>query len=267
MTTNVPIICPRPFSDEGEGKMFRRIARAFKNRSPRDLPIFLFYNFKYYMKTLSVSEIKSRKKEEEFDKNFGVETSKIREIGSLDVPIEFARLSVRYEPTSVEFFTKMIEALDIKFNRYVFVDYGSGKGRVLLLASRYNFKNIIGVELSKELHQISKKNILQYKDSKQRCPRIKPICCNAIDFIPPDEPLICFFYNPFSESVLREVVNRLEQSIEKNYRPVYILYLDPVYRRVFEQSDIWELGFHNKNMLIYRTSKQANNEPSLLSLA
>jgi tRNA1(Val) A37 N6-methylase TrmN6 len=35
---------------------------------------------------------------------------------------------------------------------YTFIDFGSGKGRALLMAADLQFKSLIGIELRKELH-------------------------------------------------------------------------------------------------------------------
>jgi tRNA G46 methylase TrmB len=41
----------------------------------------------------------------------------------------------------------------------VFVDVGSGMGRVVLQAARYSFRKVIGVEISETLHGIAWENI------------------------------------------------------------------------------------------------------------
>ena len=48
-------------------------------------------------------------------------------------PRRFRR--VRYQPTSVEDFDLLMGKLDVEHDEFVFVDYGSGKGRVLMLAA------------------------------------------------------------------------------------------------------------------------------------
>ncbi len=45
---------------------------------------------------------------------------------------------------------------------FTFIDLGSGKGRVLLMASEYPFQKIIGVEFMPELHRAAQKNIAGY---------------------------------------------------------------------------------------------------------
>jgi len=47
----------------------------------------------------------------------------------------------------------VLEKLSINHSEFTFIDFGSGKGRVLFLASEYPYKKIIGVELARMLHE------------------------------------------------------------------------------------------------------------------
>src|SRR5262249_10509488 len=81
--------------------------------------------------------------------------------------------------------------------------------RNLLLASRYPFREIIGIEFSHELHQIAENNIAIYKDRRQKCRRIGSICVDAADYVPPATNLVAFFFNPFSDVVFADVLNNM----------------------------------------------------------
>lgn len=234
--------------------MFKRVVRAFKRRNLREIFQLVAHNLKYSTKKLSVAEFRARREEHKFDRKFGIKTSSVREMGDLDVPIELARHGVRYEPSAKEYVIQMIGLLDIEFSRYVFVDYGSGKGRVLFLASNYPFQRIIGVEFSRELHQVTKKNIISYTSPAQRCFQIASVCCNAAEFMPPNDPLVCYFYNPFSEFVLQQVVSNLESSLKTKPRPAYILYLEPRCAYIFERSKYWETVVSDDDKAIYRAN-------------
>ena len=52
-----------------------------------------------------------------------------------------------YMPSDPAEFREMMAALPIDFHKFTFIDVGSGKGRTLLMASEYGFKQIVGVEL------------------------------------------------------------------------------------------------------------------------
>jgi hypothetical protein len=107
---------------------------------------------------------------------------------------------------------------------FTFIDLGSGKGRVLLMASDYPFKRIIGVEFMPELHRAAQKNVANYSNARQRCRLIESVCMDARDFQFPPEPLVAYLFNPFSESTFADVLEGLRRSVEQSPRPVYIAY-------------------------------------------
>ncbi len=45
---------------------------------------------------------------------------------------------------------------------FTFIDYGAGKGRVLLIAARHQFDRVVGVELSEPLIRVAAANIAAY---------------------------------------------------------------------------------------------------------
>ena len=86
-------------------------------------------------------------------------SSGMREIGTLDVVSSAAaRYAVRYDPSNPEVVRGLISKLQIDYSRFSFIDFGSGKGRVLLVAAGFPFKEVIGVEFSRELHEVALKN-------------------------------------------------------------------------------------------------------------
>lgn len=74
-----------------------------------------------------------------------------------------------YLPTSTLAFQSIMRNLPTDVSEYVFVDFGSGKGRTLLLAAEFNFKRIIGVEFARELHDTAVKNVKNYSSASQKC--------------------------------------------------------------------------------------------------
>lgn len=109
----------------------------------------------------------------------------------------------------------------------VFLDYGSGKGRAVLQAARrYPFKRVIGVELSDELNQIARAN-LERERARLRCQDVELITADAVDYIPPPDVTVAFFYNPFTGALFDRVIARLLDSIDHNPRPVRIILVYP----------------------------------------
>ena len=141
-----------------------------------------------------------------------------------------------YQPTDPAAFREMMAALPIQFDQFSFVDLGSGKGRTLLLASEYPFRRIVGVELLPALHHIAQENLARYKSEAQKCFALEAVCCDAIDYSFPAEPLLLYLFNPLPESGLRRVMANLERSLRAHPRAVYVLYHNPVLEHVLNES-------------------------------
>jgi SAM-dependent methyltransferase len=120
---------------------------------------------------------------------------------------------------------------------FTFIDLGCGKGRVLLMASDYPFKKIIGVEFMPELHRAAQKNIAGYSNDRQRCRQIEAVCMDVRDFQFPLDPLVVYLFNPFSESTFAAVVENLRESAEQSPRPIYIAYRFTEFEQLLAQAE------------------------------
>jgi hypothetical protein len=141
-----------------------------------------------------------------------------------------------YQATDPALFREMMASLPIEFDRFTFVDLGSGKGRTLLMASEYPFPRIVGVELIAELHRAAQENIRMYHSATQRCTQIEVFCADACEFVLPDTPLVLYLFNPLPEAGLRRVLRNLERSLEQSPRWVWVVYHNPAMNSVLEAS-------------------------------
>ena len=141
-----------------------------------------------------------------------------------------------YQPTEPALFQEMLGRLPIDFREFTFVDLGSGKGRVLLMAADYPFRRIVGVELLPELNRVAEENIRKYKSDAQRCFAVQSVCGDAREFLFPPEPTLLYLFNPLPEAGLEQVVANLERSLRENPRPVYVLYHNPLLEHVLNRS-------------------------------
>ncbi|HVZ19382.1 MAG TPA: class I SAM-dependent methyltransferase, partial [Terriglobales bacterium] len=108
-----------------------------------------------------------------------------------------------YQPTDPAEFREMMQAIAIDFSQYTFIDIGSGKGRTLLMASEFPFRQIVGVELLPELHRVAETNIARFSSPEQQCKEIESVCCDARDFVFPDETVLLYLFNPLPEAAMR----------------------------------------------------------------
>jgi len=109
----------------------------------------------------------------------------------------------------------------------VFLDIGSGKGRALLMAARYPFCRVIGVELSDRLLDIAQNNIERAK-AQLKCHDILLVHADAETYEIPDDVTVVFLNNPFGGAIFARVVNNLLASYDRRPRTLRIIYANPV---------------------------------------
>jgi len=109
----------------------------------------------------------------------------------------------------------------------VFLDFGSGMGRIIIVAGmKYQFRRIIGVEISPELHQIAQENVAR-NARRIRCSEIELINTDVLNYRVPDDVTVVYLYNPFRGHVFQHAVDELERSIDRSPREIRIIYLTP----------------------------------------
>ena len=151
-----------------------------------------------------------------------------------------------YQATEEAAFREMMDTLPLDFREFTFIDVGSGKGRVLLMASEYPFRRIIGVELVSALHHIAQENIAAYQGqpdfangnrphSRIQIP-IESICIDARQFMFPATPLLVYLFNPLPESGLRRLIRNIEGSYSQAPRAIWVVYHNPVLEHVLAES-------------------------------
>jgi hypothetical protein len=133
---------------------------------------------------------------------------------------------VEYTPTP---WFGLRQALPVEWVRSddVFVDFGSGMGRVVFQAAAYYpFKRVIGIELSRELHEVAQVNIERSRD-RLRCRDIELVNCDVGSYEVPDDVTVVYFFNPFTGQTFSLVIDRLLASVARNPRSVRIVYRNP----------------------------------------
>lgn len=131
--------------------------------------------------------------------------------------------SVPYVPIPYQHIFQMLNRIPIAKNESTLLDYGCGKGRVLIAAASFNYKKIIGVELA-DIIKIADRNI---KEMNRR--KVKHIALehkDATEFVVPGDVNIIYFFNPFFGSLLEKVVTNIHHSLQKAPRKMYVIYFN-----------------------------------------
>lgn len=132
-----------------------------------------------------------------------------------------------------------------KYNRKSIVDFGSGKGRVLIVAAHYGFTKLTGVEFAEELCDIAKENIGRNKSSFPEA-TFRILNIDAADYVVDDDDDVFFFYSPFNQHVMAKVGKNIVASVKKAPRKIYIIYIFPQLKKMFLKAGFTEIYYYKK---------------------
>jgi hypothetical protein len=173
---------------------------------------------------------------QKFDEQFGLDTSQTVRLNEME--LDHAASAVQasyYQPSSPAVFRQIAEDLQLEWERFTFVDCGSGKGLVLLLASELPFKRIQGIEFAANLHRTAVENIRKFQSPAQRCRQIEAVCADATNYSFAPEPTVFYLFNPFGEQVLNGFLENIERSWKEHRRELYFVYVEPFFVELFDR--------------------------------
>jgi SAM-dependent methyltransferase len=173
-------------------------------------------------------------REQAFDREFGVDTAGLVRLSDLRIQSGNWVYGHEYQGIDPSALRKMLRELDIRHEDFTFVDFGSGKGRALLLAAEFPFRKIIGVEFAPALHEAARENLRVCRKDRLRCHDIELVCQDAVTYPIPDGPAVFYFYNPFVREVMAKVVHNIRAALERRPRDAVVLYYAP------EFDDLWQ---------------------------
>lgn len=177
-----------------------------------------------------------------FDWRFNVSTHEPLDRFDLDVTDESKMSAWSYVACSPSRFSKVMNMLDINPSEYTFVDIGSGKGRVLIMAAQRGFKSIIGVEFSMSLHKTALQNIHNYQQLKNHnFAMIQLLNIDAIKFQIPKEPCVLCLFNPFQAPVMEKFLAQLQLQIQDRKTPLFVFYIHPTEKLLIEKTGIFDM--------------------------
>lgn len=108
----------------------------------------------------------------------------------------------------------------------VFVEYGCGKGRVVLAAAqRYPFSRVIGLELSPDLSATARALV-----AKEGRLRTRSVCIETLDataYRVPDDMTHAYMFNPFRGETMERVCANMAASLRRAPRRLRLIYLQP----------------------------------------
>jgi SAM-dependent methyltransferase len=110
----------------------------------------------------------------------------------------------------------------------VLLDYGSGRGRVLLRAAHLPFARVTGVELDREDCAMARANAAALAASgRMRCGEIEVLQVDATAWTVPDDVTYIYMFNPFRGEIFRAALARVIESLDRRPRALTLIYANP----------------------------------------
>jgi hypothetical protein len=145
-----------------------------------------------------------------------------------------------YKPTPKLVFDWALAGAPEDFSRFSFVDYGAGKGRVLLLAAQHPFAAVGGIEFAVELHDDATMNIAQFPRSNMKCRKVECVLDDAINLGTLPGEAIHYFFDAFSGAAFAEVLRGIVASYREHPRRLYLILIDQEGGRLAEESGVFK---------------------------
>ena len=135
------------------------------------------------------------------------------------------------------------------------LDIGCGKGGAIELFSQSEFAKVDGIEYSKSISDIARKNMMLLGNNSD----IYNI--SATEFENYDEYDILYMYDPFRDDVFRSVLKKLEAAAGKRNKPMLLVYANPYHHKdivdggVFSLISVVDTDFFHRDVHIYSSEE------------
>jgi len=130
---------------------------------------------------------------------------------------------------------------------YTFLDIGAGKGRAVLLASEFPFRQVIGVELNPAMAAIARSNADIWTQAYSADPTasatapVHIVQEDALSTGLPNGPTLAFLFHPFEDPVLKLLLRRIETVFADRIGSLDLLYVNAEHGAVLDKHPAFTL--------------------------
>lgn len=157
-----------------------------------------------------------------YDRAHGIDTSDVVRLDTLGLAATHRQ---DYHATPWPILERTLSALELHPGD-VLIDFGCGKGRVVVAAAMRPLRRVIGVEISSQLAGLARANFERAR-AKLKCLDVTIVTADVVSYVVPDDVTIAYFFDPFHAEIFAKTVSNLLASLERRPRRLTIVYMDP----------------------------------------
>jgi predicted RNA methylase len=203
----------------------------------------------------SADRILSIVQERLFDLRYGTDTVSFVPLETLTIAGRNVSEGTQYEPTRLRLVRRVLSSLDGPSDG-AFVDFGCGKGRVLLLAAHYGFRRITGVEFAKELCHVARCNWNRYRNKTGVQADVRVVEEDAMEYKIQDDEAFFYMSNPFSATLVEKVAENIMRALTSKPRQGYIIYNNPLWGDAIQRQGFFPVrDFNAGECIVYGNKK------------
>lgn len=183
------------------------------------------------------------------ENKYSINTSRLNDLQTLKISGNNRQHAEIYQGASYYLLEKVLMHLQKLNVPDAIADIGCGKGRVMVVASHFGFKRILGVEFAIELCRQAESNCFQIT---KRYPLTywQVIHADAINFKLKKDLSVIFFFNPFNEMVMKQVIKNMLQSQKEHPRKIFVIYINPQHKNLLQEKGFKEIYYTKKMQFV-----------------
>jgi SAM-dependent methyltransferase len=167
-----------------------------------------------------------------FDERYGVETGGLIQGGDLRSGHRNDVFNTAYYGMAPSRFRWAIESWiaddgHTAIEDYSFIDIGCGKGRAVLMASEFGFREVVGVELHRSLAKIAEANVAVWTAAGRAVCPVRIVCQEATEFTFPEGPCLLYLFHPFGAPVMERLIERIKVDFARRQGMLDLIYFNP----------------------------------------
>jgi SAM-dependent methyltransferase len=157
------------------------------------------------------------------DRRYGLPAETWRRIDLDEFTLEHPERSY-YHPSPWGVLGRVLAAQEVEPDD-VFLDLGCGFGRVVIEATLYPFRRVLGVEIVPEL--VKRAGLAVAANNRRSRCQATIVLADASTFCIPDDVTVIFMNNPFLGETFKRVIANIIESVDRAPRRVRLVYLHP----------------------------------------
>lgn len=179
------------------------------------------------------------------EKKYRIDTTGIDRLKKLSVIGDNKKNASIYQGANYYLLEKAFNFLKEENAEGTLVDFGAGKGRLMAVAAYYGFRKIKGIEFAPAIAEMAKINIANIQSTYPDT-FFSILKENAINYLIDKEDTVFTFFNPFDEVVMLKVVKNILASLRAHPRKVFVVYINPLHKEIFESAGFFEEYYLSK---------------------